>query len=156
MKAMRYLKSYNESAKENLSEIETDIKDILLDLNDEGIESHFDDNYPNGLNIHLLKEFVGQSLSPKDIIIWCEIKDVINRINNYIKDINGCDIKYYMDSYEILFADDETFDMLGNPVKIGPVFGRINTQTGRMRQVKPRSVDPNHSCVRFEMYIKLI
>lgn len=133
-------RSHNESSKTPLSEIKLDIQDILLDLNDEGIITNTSEFGHDELEINLSKGMgeEGVELKPSDIIRWGDIKNDIERINKYLSGTNGWRIRYYIDSFGVLFDDNGVLK-----------FGAELPNQRRMES--PVSLDM--SFIRFEIYI---
>ena len=134
---MKYLITYKLFESSDISEIETYIADILLDVNDEGIDTKIE--YHGYYEIEIsLDRINGKELSRDDLILWKDIKDVVMRITSYINGIGGYEIKYYMDSFILLFDD--------NTLKYGKIYPGSKKKFGE-------PIQPDHSCWRFEMNI---
>ena len=96
---MKYLKRYNESVDKNI------IKDILLEIEDLGIDIHCDDanSMPKFGVIWYDLDHVTNRTDPPT---WGEIKDCIFRLEEYLKD-NLVEIKCYSNNYYYFDSDKE-------------------------------------------------
>lgn len=120
---------------DSISEIESDIKNILLDLSDEGMETILKISTTNKIEIR-----IDRCVDKKST--WSDIKDVVLRIGNYMNEIRSSPdwplrIRYYMDDYIVVFnASSQEFTQTTYP-------GAKNYST----------VAPTQSFRKFEIYI---
>lgn len=125
---MRYLKSYKifEDVEPPKSKMCEDIEDMLLELQDEGMEIKFNNvRYLKGRMKFGTYEFVISKPNARDrhrdapmfdvsnLVLWGEVKEVVRRIANYVYS-NGGSIRFFSDGIEWGVNNNSNHDFINN------------------------------------------
>lgn len=108
---MKHLKTYSKLFEsidciEELSNIETDVRDILLYLSDEDIQSAIRvDKGTVIMEIHLYRE--SEFPDPNRKFHWKDVEETINRINNYLSSpmTHEWRVSFYINHVEIRYVN---------------------------------------------------
>lgn len=105
---MKYIYPYAlfeaENWKEELSEIESDVRNMLLELSDEDFQTSVNNRDQSGeMEIVIGKE--SDFLDPNKEFYWKDIEDVVTRIYNYVNGHHdfGWRIVLYIDHHSIKY-----------------------------------------------------